>query len=341
MARWLRHPAVWVPISAILLVAVLWRSEFWVAGDRLGRLEPLPLALAVAVGGLVLWLWAVRSADLLAGAGRPVGVGPLVPMTAFANTINNLTPGSMGELIRMYLLQAHHDVDYATGAAVILIERVVAIGYLSLSAAVLWLATTAMLPAEVAGVLLVGLVVGPFVIYRLGLRPSRLVTGLPLGRVAGPGRWARAGRILGRIDDTIAGLLGHPVRAATFAATTAGVFATNTAQLVLVGRALGVTLDPVAAWGALGLSITVGVLSLLPFGLGSSDLALVALLGALGLEPAVATAIAFGYRLVATLPYALAGIVSYAFLSASLPKPGAGGVVAAARVVDAALDEGA
>jgi len=339
MARWLRHPAVWIPISASLLVAVVWRSDLWTAGDRLGRVDPVPLGLAVVVGGVVLWLWAVRSADLLAGAGRSVGVAALVPMTAFANTINNLTPGSMGELIRMYLLRAHHGVDYTTGAAVILIERVVAVGYLTLSAALLWLAATGTIPGPVAALGVAALTGGPFVAYRLGLRPSRLVTDLPLGRLAGRSRWARTGRILARIDETIAGLLGHPVRVSTFAATTAGVFAVNTAQLVLVGRALGITLDPVAAWGALGLSITVGVLSLLPFGLGSSDLALVALLGALGFEPTAAAAMAFGYRLVATLPYAVAGIASYAYLSARLPAGGAGGVAAAAQAVTAALDE--
>lgn len=339
MVRWLRHPAVWVPISAILLFVVVWRSELWAAGDRLGRLDPGPLVLAVLVGGIVLWLWAVRSADLLAGAGRPVGAVALVPMTAFANTINNLTPGSMGELVRMYLLRAHHGVDYTTGAAVILIERVVAVGYLTLSAALLWLAATGTIPGALALALVAGMIAGPFVVYRIGLRPTRLVTVLPLGRLTGPSRWSRAGRILTRIDETAAGLLGHPVRVSTFAATTAGVFVVNTFQLVLVGRALGIGLDPVAAWGALGLSITVGVLSLLPFGLGSSDLALVALLGVLGLDPTTGAAVAFGYRLVATLPYAVAGVASYAFLSASLPAPDAGGVAAAVQAVDAALDD--
>ncbi len=84
-------------------------------------------------------LWAIRSADLLGAAGRPVPIGPLVPMTALANTVNNLTPGSVGELLRLYLLRERHGVDYPTGAAVVLIERVVAIGYLAGSAAIAWL----------------------------------------------------------------------------------------------------------------------------------------------------------------------------------------------------------
>jgi hypothetical protein len=36
-------------------------------------------------------------------------------MTAFANTINNITPGSAGELVRLYLLAAQYGVDYTTG----------------------------------------------------------------------------------------------------------------------------------------------------------------------------------------------------------------------------------
>ena len=84
----------------------------------------------------ILVAWAGRSLEP-AGGGRlaPFRSGPLIPMTAFANTINNVTPGSVGELVRLYLLRAHHGVGYTTGAAVVLIERVVAIGLLGASAA--------------------------------------------------------------------------------------------------------------------------------------------------------------------------------------------------------------
>ena len=83
-------------------------------------------------------LWALRSRDLLGATGHPVRLGPLLPMTAFANTINNLTPGSAGEVVRAWLLRAHHGVPYATGAAVIIVERIVAIGYMAASAVVAW-----------------------------------------------------------------------------------------------------------------------------------------------------------------------------------------------------------
>jgi uncharacterized protein (TIRG00374 family) len=126
-------------------------------------------------------------------------------------------------------------------------------------------------------------------------------------------------------------LLIDPVSLARFAFVTALIFAIGAAQLILVAAAFGVTLAPLAAWGALGLAITAGVLSFLPFGLGAADLVLVALLGALGIDPPTAAAITFTYRLVSTLPTALLGVASYAWLSARLPVGGVGGAADAAR----------
>jgi uncharacterized membrane protein YbhN (UPF0104 family) len=271
------------------------------------------------VGQATPFLWAIRSRNLLAAAGRPVPLPALLPMTSFANTINNLTPGSAGELVRLYLLRAHHGVDYRTGAAVILIERFVALGYLSASALLLWIAWLEDWPALLTAASVAVLAAAPAVVYRLGLRPLNLLGAFPLGRLVGPGRWALWGAALARVDDTVAGLLVHPARLASFAATTAAVFAVATVQLELVAGATGVTLDPRAAWGALGLSITAGVLSFLPFGLGAADLVLVALLGTAGVGAFDAGAIALGYRLVATLPFAVQGVAAYAWLSARLP----------------------
>lgn len=335
MTRWLRRPVVWIPITAGLLALVAWRARLWEAGSRLGAVEPAPLVVAIALNGAVMVLWAVRSGDLLGAAGRPVGVGPLVPMTALANTVNNLTPGSVGELLRLYLLRERHGVDYRTGAAVVLIERLVSIGYLAGSGAIAWLAHLAGLPGPVAALGFVLLAVLPAVPYALGLRPSAIVAAVPLGRLVGRGRWARATGALGRVDATIGSLLTDPVRLVVFAGSTALVLVIYAAQLWLVAASLGVDLDPLAAWGALGLAITVGVLSFLPFGLGATDLVLVTFLGTLGVDAPAAAAIVFGYRLATTVPLALAGSISYAFLSATLP---AGGTRVAMRAAAEALD---
>ena len=331
LASWLRRPIVWLPVSIVLLALLTWRSRVWEAGGVLDGLDARPLAGGVLLSVVVALLWAVRSADLLRAAGRTVRILPLIPMTAFANTINNLTPGSAGEVIRMYLLRAHHGVDYATSGAVVFIERVGAIGYLSASALLAWLTWLGALPAVVAVVIGVGLIVGPGLAYRAGLRPLSVLGRAPLGRLVGRARWEHVGAWFGRVDGTVAMLIGHPRQLLAFVALSGGIFAAYAAQLVLVGRALGIAVDPLAAWGALGLSTTVGVLSLLPFGLGTTDLALAGLLGIAGVPAATAVAMTFGYRLVSTLPLSLAGIASFAWLSARLPVNGLRGAATAVR----------
>jgi glycosyltransferase 2 family protein len=336
---WLRRPIVWLPISGLLLALVAWRSRLWEAGSILGTPDPVPLAGAILLNVAIALLWAVRSADLLAAAGHPVAVAPLLPMTAFANTINNLTPGSAGEVVRAWLLRTHHGVPYAAGAAVIVIERVVAIGYLGASAAIVWIGHLLALHGAIVLAALALLAAVPGLAYRAGLRPWAIVARLPLGRVLGDARWSRAGTALVRMDATIARLLTHPRHLAVFAGTTTLVFAAYAAQLWLVAASVGIAIDPIAGWGALGLAIVVGVVSLLPFGLGATDLVLAALLGSLGVAAPAAAAIAFGYRLVATLPLGLLGAVSYGWLSARLPTGGAVAAMSAARA--AMADEAA
>jgi uncharacterized protein (TIRG00374 family) len=333
-ARLARNPLLWVPVSAGLLVLLLWRSRLWDVAATLSVVDPGALVLAVAVSAVIPVFWAARSADLLVASGHPVAVRPMIPMTVFANMINNLTPGSSGEVLRVWLLRAHHGVDTATGAAVVAIERLVAIGYLAGSAIIIWAGHLWGWPPAVVLALVLVLALAPGAVYRVGLRPSAILRAVPAGRVLGDARWTRVVVWMGRVDATIATLLVRPARLGIFAVLTFCVFGSYTAQVVLVGRALGVAVDPLLAWGALGIAITAGVISMLPFGLGSSDLVLVALLGSLGVEPALAAAVAIGYRLTSTLPLGLAGVLAYAWLSASLPPGGAAGAIRAAREAD-------
>lgn len=337
MTRWLRHPLVWGSISIGLLALVAWRSQAWEFGDRLRDADPRPIALAIALNLVIVVAWAARSANLLTGAGHKVPVGPLMPMTAFANTINNVTPGSVGELARLYLLRTQHGVDYTSGAAVVVIERFVAIALLGASAAILWATFWFGWPPGVALAAILAFMIVPTIAYRAGVRPTVLVRWLPLGSVIGRTRWASIGRSLGRVDASVASLIGDPPRAIVFGAWTAVVFTMYTSQLLLVATAVGQPLDPAAAWGALGLGIVVGVVSLLPFGLGSADLVVAGLLVAAGVPASHAVAITFGYRIVSTLPLGLLGVASYALLSRRLPH---GHVSEAASAATAGLSAG-
>lgn len=324
-ARWLRRPVVWLPISIGLLALLLARSRPWEAGSTLASLDPRPVLAAAALCVPIVVLWAVRSSDLLTAAGTPVGPFPLIPMTAFANTINNLTPASTGEVTRMFFLRAHHDVDYATSAGTVFVERVGAIGYLAASSLLAWLLWLGVLAPLVAAAAAIALIGGPIAAYRLGLRPLSIAAHIPGQRVLGAERWRRVGGFLARVDGTVAVIVTSPRRLLAFVALSAGIFAAYTAQLLLLGAAIHVDLDPLAAWGALGLSTTIGVLSLLPFGLGSTDLALAAFLGTAGVPPGIAATLVLGYRLTSTLPLSAAGIVAFGWLTAGLPDSGRDG----------------
>ena len=187
----------------------------------MGDADPRPIAAAVLLNLVIVVAWAARSSNLLAGAGRPVPVLPLIPMTAFANTINNITPGSAGELVRLYLLRAQYGVDYTTGAAVVLIERVVAIVLLGASAASMWLTYALHLPAFIAVIAIIAVAIAPSLVYRAGIRPTAMIGWLPLGRLVGHARWATARSTLDRVDASVAALLVDPPRAIAFAGWTA------------------------------------------------------------------------------------------------------------------------
>ena len=88
LASWLRRPIVWLPISIGLLALLVWRSRLWEAGTLLDGLDVRLVLGGALLSILIGILWAVRSADLLAAAGWRVGVRQLVPMTAFANTLD-------------------------------------------------------------------------------------------------------------------------------------------------------------------------------------------------------------------------------------------------------------
>jgi len=91
MLHRLRRPIVWVPVSLFLLAIVVWRSRLWEAGQQLGPIDARPLLAALLVGQATPALWALRSRDLLAAAGSRVPYLALLPLTSFANTMNNLT----------------------------------------------------------------------------------------------------------------------------------------------------------------------------------------------------------------------------------------------------------
>lgn len=310
MRRWY----VWVSISAILFALLLWRTRPWEALATGADLAPL-LAV-VAINGVVIATWAVRSQALMRAVGHGLPLASLVPIVSFANTINNLTPASSGEALRAVVLRRRHGVPYGRSTAVILAERFWAIWIMAATAgaAAIGAIVQATLPVVVAAwAAAVVASFAPSAAYRLGLRPAAFVARLLDGRQGG--RRARLAVLLQDVDSSLAGILASPRVAIGFVASTAAVFLAFAAQLWLILAALGQDVSIGAAWATLGIATIAGVVSALPFGLGAADVVMTALLAALGVPAAAAGAAALLLRATVTLPLGLAGTASWIALN--------------------------
>lgn len=320
MRRWL----VWLPISVGLLALLVWRTRPWEAAALTGRLDLLPLVAAVGLNAVVIAAWAFRSAGLMRAVGQPLTIRQLIPVVSFANTVNNLTPASSGEVLRAVILKRRYGVPYERSTAVILAERfwailIMAATALAASAGSLVAAGPVVVVAAWVGAAV--LIVLPSAAYRVGIRPGRVAERIASrgGRV--PARLRSIAARLATVDDVLTGILTSPSRAAAFILSTLAIFALFAAQLWLVLAALGNPLPLPGVWAALGLSIVAGVISALPFGLGAADVVLVLLLGALGLAPTDAGAAALLLRLTATLPLGIVGTISWLQLTGGQRVP--------------------
>ncbi len=123
--------------------------------------------------------------------GYPLSFRRLVPVVSFANTVNNLTPASTGEVLRAVILKRRYGIPYERSTAVILAERFWAILIMlatALAASVGTIIPAGPLLVVAAWVVAVALIVLPPVAYSNGIRPGRLVErfGSPAGSGPGP-----------------------------------------------------------------------------------------------------------------------------------------------------------
>jgi len=335
MRRWY----VWAPISLGLLALLAWRTRPWDAAALASQLDLGALGLALALNLVVVLVWAERSRSLMAAVGSPLSRTRLVPIVSFANTVNNLTPASSGEVFRAMILHRQFAVPYSNAAAVILAERLWAFGMILVTACAAAIGTIVSAPTAVVAIAwIVGLVAcfAPSIAYSLGFRPGRLAAGYARSGGEHPGRLRKLAQQLAVVDERLAVILTNRWRATHFVATTGLLFTLFAAQLWLVLNALDTPVPLIGVWGAYGLAICAGVIAALPFGLGATDVVLVILLGAQGVDVSTAGAAVLLLRIVATLPLGILGTGSWIWL-----QRGGNSAVAAESYEDARRSEGA
>lgn len=284
-----------------VLAALVWRLDVGAALAALARISWLPLGTVVLLNIPATWLRAVRSRWLVDRLGHAVPLGRMTSTQLAGQALSWLTPGATGDLVRPYFWRRSDAVPIRDGVSAVFYERVVSFLLLCAVGVALgaflvpvggWM--TALAASAVAGVaLLSGLLVA-----------------------ARRSAWVH-GRLSRRVREAITRLgtlIGSAEVAARFTAITLAIFVVSGIQIQLLAAGLGSAVPLWVGVAAYCLSQAAGSLSTLPFGLGVTDVVVVALLVAAGLDAPTAAATMLLTRVAVTLPLGLAGAAAYAVL---------------------------
>jgi uncharacterized protein (TIRG00374 family) len=302
-------------VLAGVVVAISHPDRIWAS---LEQVDVLPLLLALALNIPVVWLRAYRAQLIVGRLKYPVTMRAMMPIQLVGQTSSSLTPAASGDYVRAYLWRRSSGVPVRVGAAVVTFERLYSL-FLLVAVSILLIA----LPRHgVAGWIGVaaGLTVATFAPMLFELMPSSLE------------RWALAklarGRFLGRFAEGAQGMVENfrslmraPVLLAWTSAVTLLIFIAGGAQVWLVFTGLAHRVPITQAVAAYSTSQVAGIISTLPFGIGSADAILVTVFAGYGVTVTLAATAAVLLRGLTTLPQGLAGLVAYLLVEKPEARP--------------------
>lgn len=278
----------------------------------------MPLVWALLLNVPIVALRAYRAQLILGHLDQRVSMRAMLPIQLVGQTSSSLTPAASGDYVRAYLWRQSSRVPLRVGAAVVTFERLYSL-WLLVAVSVLLV----LLPRHgVAGWVAVsaGLVLATFAPLLYEMLPT------------GVERWATAkvvrGRLLGRFAEgaqvmveQFRQLMRSPLLLTWTSAVTVVIFIAGGAQTWLVLDALGHLVPITQAVAASTTSQVAGIVSTLPFGIGSQDAILVAAFAGYGVTVSLAASVAVLLRAVSTLPQALAGLAGYLLVEKPEARP--------------------
>ena len=276
--------------------------------SRLGLAAVLEvLALNVPVVGLRAW----RADVVLRRLGQVVPVGRMLGVQLVGQTWSSVTPAAGGDFIRAWLWRRDDGVPLSAGAAVVVFERLFSFGLL-VALAVLLVAFPRLGTAGwlLVAVGLAAISLAPYLVSRPTPRADRwlhsVVDRLP---------WvADSGDRFLRGLDQLRGILSSPLVLAQASAATLAIYAISGLQMWVLVDALGHHAPITQMVATYAISQVGGILSTLPFGLGPADLLTVGAMSRYGFDLSLGAVVALLFRLLSTLPMAVAAIPAYLLL---------------------------
>jgi uncharacterized protein (TIRG00374 family) len=308
--------AAGIGIALGVAVIVISRPDrIW---SSLQQVELMPLLLALLLNVPVILLRAYRAQVVIGRLKYRVSMRSMTPIQLVGQTSSSLTPAASGDYVRAYLWRASNAVPLRVGAAVVTFERLYSL-FLLVAVSVLLIS----LPRHgVIGWVAVAaaLVAATFAPLLFELFPPALE------------RWAFSrlarGRFLGRFADGAIGMLDQfrilmraPMLLAWTSFLTLAIFVVSGVQVWLVIDALGHRVPMTQAVAAYTTSQVAGILSTLPFGIGSADAILVTVFAGYGVTVSLAATVAVLLRAVTTLPQGLAGLAAYLMVDKPSTRP--------------------
>ena len=307
-----RRAILWAGGFLLLLALALPALGLRQLGQHLAQLDPGLLAVLL---GLSLVNYALRSLrwqalSRAAGLRVPLARNSLYYVAGFAFAV---TPGKIGEVVRLWLLRRHHAAPYRRTLSLLAVDRVSdAVPLLALCLpGVGAFAGHAWSLAAVAAIVLAGLL--------LVLRPAAVAALVKLvyGRIR---RRPRLFAGIMRVIRSMRSLTAPPVLLMAMGLGLLGWSAEILAAWLVLDR-LGAEVSLAAAAFVFGFGMLVGGLPLFPGGVGGADGTMSALVLLLGVDAATAVTATAVIRL-ATLGFALLlGFLALPFAIAGGARP--------------------
>jgi uncharacterized membrane protein YbhN (UPF0104 family) len=264
----------------------------------------------------IVLIRAYRAQVYLAYLKHPVSMRAMVPIQLVGQTSSSLTPAASGDYVRAYLWRQSSAVPVRVGAAVVTFERLFSLGLLVAVSVLLIVLPRHGITGWVA--VAAGIALAALSPVLLELMPPDLERWAMARVTRGPlRRFAEGGQVM---LEQIRLLMHAPLVLAWTAFLTLVIFIAGGAQIWLVLDSLGHLVPITQAVAASTTSQVAGIISTLPFGIGSQDAILVTVFAGYGVTVALAATVAVLVRAVSTLPQGLAGLVAYLLVEKPAPR---------------------
>ena len=297
----------WLAGAAILafLLATTDVSGF---DDAISEVGPGTWLVVLGLNVFFPLLASLRSHIVLTRLGYNVRLPVLFSSMTLGFVAGSLTPAASGEILRTDALRAKGGIELRDGVTLVVFERLLSFYYMTLTAAVL-LAAFVLPPIPAAAAVAAGIA-----LYSLPAFSGPLLRMIPEPSSESAGLLQRLLKSTRSMIGQLEYLSYDKPLLALWTAITMAIFAVAGFQFWVLAEGVGGGMSFFQALFAYCSSQFLGIVSLLPLGLGVADGSLVEVSSRFGMGTQRAVALAVLVRATITLPLILAAFVAYLHL---------------------------